>query len=131
MVDMIAPYIYALGMACGVLLVGTTALMAAVAPADAGRPAGLALTSALLVWGATIYVVLNPLPVAWHHMVSLATWLPLSAISVAEVWYCRPPAREEPPAPPPQVFPKINGQWPKSTQTTTTQRTYRLRTRKS
>ena len=112
MIDTLAPYIYAVGMAGGVLLVGTTALMAAVAPDDAGRPAGLALTSALFVWGATIYVVLNPLPVAWHHMVSLATWLPLSAISVAEVWYCRPPASEEPPAPPPPpTYPKINGQF--------------------
>ena len=119
MIDVIAPYIYALGMAGGVLLVGTTALMCAIAPDDAQRPAGLALTSALLVWGATIWVVLNPLPVAWHHMVSLATWLPLSAISVAEVWYCRPPAREEPPAPPPPVYPKINGQFraPSSTET--------------
>ncbi len=122
---MIAPYIYAVGMAGGVLLVGTTALMAAVAPNDAGRPAGLALTSALFVWGATIYVVLNPLPVAWHHMVSLSTWIPLSAISVAEVWYCRP-VHDEPPAPPP-VYPKINGQFRPPSQ----QRTYRLRTRKS
>ncbi len=123
---MIAPYIYAVGMAGGVLLVGTTALMAAVAPNDAARPAGLALTSALLVWGATIYVVLNPLPVAWHHMVSLATWIPLSAISVAEVWYCRPVHDDPPAPPPPHVFPKINGQW----KTPSTQRTYRLRTRK-
>jgi hypothetical protein len=126
LIDFAAPYIYAVGMAGGVLLVGTTALMAAVAPNDAGRPAGLALTSALLVWGATIYVVLNPLPVPWHHMVSLATWIPLSAISVAEVWYCRP-VHDEPPAPPPtHVFPKINGKWT----TPSTRRTYRLRTTK-
>jgi hypothetical protein len=110
LIDFAAPYIYALGMAGGVLLVGTTAMMCAIAPDDAQRPAGLALTSALFVWGATIYVVLNPLPVAWHHMVSLATWLPLSAISVAEVWYCRP-VHDEPPAPPPPMYPKINGKF--------------------
>ena len=119
MIDVIAPYIYALGMAGGVLLVGTTAMMCAIAPDDAQRPAGLALTSALLVWGATIWVMLNPLPTPWHHMVSLATWLPLSVISVAEVWYCRPPVREEPPPPPPPpVYPKINGKFstPSSTE---------------
>ena len=110
MIDVLAPYIYAAGMAGGVLLVGTTALMCAIAPDDAQRPAGLALTSALLVWGATIWVVLNPLPTTWHHMVSLATWLPLSAISVAEVWYCRP-VHDEPPAPPPPTYPKINGKF--------------------
>ena len=98
-------------MGVAVLLVGTTALMCAMAPSDAQRPAGLALTSALFVWAATIYVVLNPLPTPWHHMVSLSTWIPLSAISVAEVWYCRPPREPEPPEPPPPTYPKINGQF--------------------
>ncbi len=118
---MLAPYIYVAGMFCTVLNVGTTALMVRAAPDGEARPAGLALTAALLTWGATIYLIVDPLPVRWLHALSLSAWVAMSLICLALVIMCRQPA---PPAEPP-AFPKINGRYP-----ATTKRTYRLRTRR-
>jgi len=116
----IAPYLHVAGMACAVLLLATTALMVRAAPDDAPRPAGLALTAALLTWGATIYLLADPLPVRWLNALSLSAWVIMSITCLALVILCRKPAE-----PPPPDFPKINGKFPAQ------RRTYRLRTRRS
>lgn len=122
MIDAIAPYIYVAGMFCTVLNVGTTALMLHAAPDGEARPAGLALTAALLTWGATIYLIVDPLPVRWLHALSLSAWVAMSLICLALVTMCHQSA---PPAKPP--LPRINGEYKFPSQH---RRTYRLRTRR-
>jgi hypothetical protein len=111
LIDTLAPYIHIAGAVGCILIVGTTALMAATADSEAARPAALALTGALLTWGATAFVVLNPFPIAWFRAATLSMWLLLSVLAGVVAWYCRPPARPEEPPEEPHVFPKINGQW--------------------
>lgn len=113
MINVLAPYIHIAGMLVCILIVGTTALMAATADSDIHRPAGLALTGALLTWSATLYVALNPFPALWFRALALSMWVLLSGISAMLLWVCRPPKPEPPAAPPapPPVYPKINGQW--------------------
>lgn len=114
LLEIVLPYIYVVGAALDVLLMGTAALVAANASITSTLPRTLALLAAAITWGVTAYLVADPLPIAWQQTGSLATWLPLSVIAVALIWYCRMPPPTEPPAEPqepPHTYPKINGQW--------------------
>ena len=124
MIDALAPFIYIIGMAGSLLLVGTAALVAGNAPDNANRPTALALTGALLTWATLLFIALNPLPARWLQSLSLSVWVLLSALSGVLLWFCRPPHQDEPPAPPPNIFPRINGHF------VTSSRTYRLHGRK-
>lgn len=114
MLDALAPYIYIAGMFASVLLVGTTALMAGAAPADAQRPTALALISALITWATLAWIIMEPLPVRWLQSLSLSMWVLLSVLGAVLLWFCRPPAQPEPPAAPPPAtptYPRINGRF--------------------
>jgi hypothetical protein len=135
LIDTLAPYIHTFGLAACILIVGTTALMAATADSEAARPAALALTGALLTWGATAFVILNPFPIAWFRAATLSMWLLLSVLAGIVAWYCRPPVRPDEPPEEPHVFPKINGKFVAFDKTSGVEadmlrRTYRARTRK-
>ena len=119
MIELLAPFAYVAAMFVVVLIVGATALVAGNAPDGSTRPAGLALTAALLTWGSLAYVIVAPLPIRWAQSISLSMWVLLSILSAIVFWFCRPIAPEEPPAaPPPPTYPRINGQFKPSSTTT-------------
>lgn len=126
MIDTIGPYLYVIGAGLDVLLIGTATLAAFSTTIDSKWATLMALLAALCTWGATAFLVLNPPGSALLRTGEMATWIPLSAICVALLWFCRLPA-SEPPEPPPPSFPKINGEFRPTTQ----RRTYRLRTRRN
>lgn len=121
------PYIYLIGAALDVLIMGTTALVAYGTAIDSRWPFTLALVAALFTWATVAFLILNPFSPTWQYMGSMAIFIPLSVIAVALLWNCRPIDTPPPPPPPAASYPKINGQFRPQTQ----RRTYRLRTRKS
>lgn len=97
----IAAILYVPALVAVALLVGAAALVARTV-ADAPRSAAvMAVCAALLTWGATLWLLMEGLPVRWLHALSIGAWLLLSIEAAALVLTTRPPAAPEEPAQPP------------------------------